>query len=81
MRMNGEPAHVADVLARRGPARRRGVADPMSSYHDALRRAKRDLLAEVKRRHESGETFQEIGARLGVTRQRAHQLYQEAVKR
>ena len=53
----------------------------VSSYHDALRRAKRDLLAEVRRMHEKdGLTFAEIGKRLGLSRQRAFQLYREATK-
>lgn len=51
----------------------------MSTYRQALQRAKTQLLAEVKRLHDKdGLTFQEIGLRLGVTRQRAHQLYKEA---
>ena len=51
----------------------------MSTYRQALQRAKTQLLEEVKRLHDKdGLTFQEIGLRLGVTRQRAHQLYKEA---
>ncbi len=38
------------------------------------------LHQKVKRLRESGLTFDEIGSAIKKTRQRAHQLYQEAVE-
>lgn len=40
-----------------------------------------ERLDEVFRRRQAGQRFEQIGRELGVTRQRAHQLYREAQRR
>ena len=44
------------------------------SYHDEVRRAREKRDNQVMRLRKRGLTYAEIGERLGISRQRAHQL-------